>query len=275
MLPKVSGSIVLFKSNFKQLLDTVNSFQNSWPEGELYLVDNSPRDLLRDHFEGKSRIHYIFNNRNLGFGTAHNIAIRLSQQNGCTYHLVLNPDVSFGDEVIPKVVSLMEEHPNVGLVMPKVLYPDGRIQHLAKLLPSPGILFFRRFFTSWRRLLDRNNHIYELKFSGYNRTMDVPYLSGCFMMLRNDCLMKIGLFDEDIFLYTEDIDLTRRIHAQFRTVFYPEVSIYHVHERGSYKKLIPFLLHVRSAVTYFNKWGWFNDPEREHINRLTLLRLTE
>lgn len=275
MPPKVSASIVLFKSSLKQLLDAVNSFQNSWPEGELYLVDNSPRDILRQNFEGKPRIHYIFNNRNLGFGTAHNIAIRLSQRNGSIYHLVLNPDVSFGNEVIPKIITLMEGQHNVGLVMPKVLYPDGRIQHLAKLLPSPGILFFRRLFAFWRRLLDHNNHIYELKFSGYDRMMNVPCLSGCFMMLRNDCLKKIGLFDEDIFLYTEDIDLTRRIHTHFRTVFYPDVSIFHVHERGSYRKLVPFLLHVWSAVTYFNKWGWFNDPERDQINRVTLLRLAE
>ncbi len=275
MLPKVSASIVLFKSNLEQLLEAVLSFQNSWPEGELYLIDNSPRAQLRMHFEGKPGIHYIFNNRNLGFGAAHNIAIRLSQQNSSVYHLVLNPDVSFGKEVIPKIVSLMEVHPMVGLVMPKVLYPDGRIQHLCKLLPSPGILFSRRFFAFWRKLLDRNNSVYELKFSGYNRIMDVPCLSGCFMMLRNECLKKIGLFDEDIFLYTEDIDLTRRIHKQFRTVFYPEVSICHVHERGSYKKLVPFILHIRSAVTYFNKWGWFNDPERDQINRLTLLRLNE
>ena len=58
------------------------------------------------------------------------------------------------------------------------------------------------------------------------------------------------------------------------TIFYPGVSIYHIHERGSYKKLLPFLFHLKSAVTYFNKWGWFNDPEREYINRITLSRLT-
>ena len=104
--------------------------------------------------------------------------------------------------------------------------------------------------------------------------MDVPYLSGCFMLLRNDCLRKIGLFDENIFLYTEDIDLTRRIHKHYRTVFYPDVSIYHIHERGSYKSLVPFLIHLRSAVKYFNKWGWFNDPDREFINKATILRLT-
>ena len=74
-------------------------------------------------------------------------------------------------------------------------------------------------------------------------------LSGCFMMLRNNCLKKIGLFDEDIFLYTEDIDLTRRMHKHFRTVYYPGASIYHVHERGSYHNP-KTLIHIGSG----NSW---------------------
>ena len=50
--------------------------------------------------------------------------------------------------------------------------------------------------------------------------MDVPYLSGCFMLFRVAALRRVGLFDERFFMYPEDIDLTRRIHAEFRTVFF-------------------------------------------------------
>ena len=95
------------------------------------------------------------------------------------------------------------------------------------------------------------------------------------MFLRMEALKKVGLFDERIFLYTEDIDLTRRIHRHFRTVFYPHATIYHYHERASYKNLRTLYHHAISAVTYFNKWGWFYDPERRAINKNTLLRLSE
>ncbi|MFZ5999048.1 MAG: glycosyltransferase family 2 protein, partial [Bacteroidota bacterium] len=84
----------------------------------------------------------------------------------------------------------------------------------------------------------------------------------------------VGLFDENIFLYTEDIDLTRRIHQRYRTVFFPGAVIYHHHVRESYKNWRTLVHHATSAVTYFNKWGWFLDYERETINRNVLVKLS-
>jgi GT2 family glycosyltransferase len=273
MPSRISGSIVLFKSDPAIVQEAVRSFLNGFSDSILYLIDNSPKDNLRQFFLNNPRIRYIFNDRNLGFGAAHNVALRQSI-NSSDYHVVLNPDVYFDPHVIPELVTLMDRNPEVGMVMPKVLYPDGTIQPTCRLLPSPAILFLRRFALNKERIARKNN-LYELTFSGYNKIMDVPFLSGCFMMLRSAVLKEVGLFDENIFLYTEDIDLTRRIHRRYRTVFFPEVSIFHIHARGSYKSFRPFLLHMKSAITYFNKWGWFHDAERETINQATLLKLSQ
>ena len=189
--------------------------------------------------------------------------------------MVINPDVYFDRDVIYKLTELLENHPEIGLAMPKVLHPDGRLQPLCKLLPSPSTLFFRRLLKLNPSLLLKQNKIYELQFSGYDKLMDVPFLSGCFMFLRMEAVKKVGVFDENIFLYTEDIDLTRRMHQYYRTVFYPHANVYHLHERGSYKNLALLVCHIKSAITYFNKWGWFNDPERDKINRTTLLKLAQ
>jgi GT2 family glycosyltransferase len=166
----------------------------------------------------------------------------------------------------------MENSEQVGLVMPKVLYPDGRLQPLCKLLPSPSTLFLRRFVQFNQNWIDKLNHRYEMRFSGYNQVMDVPFLSGCFMFLRIDALKKVGMFDEQIFLYTEDADLSRRIHKYYRTIFFPEATIYHYNQRGSYKNLLILMHHIASAITYFNKWGWFNDSERRFINKQIVLK---
>jgi GT2 family glycosyltransferase len=156
--------------------------------------------------------------------------------------------------------------------MPRVLYPDGRLQYLCKLLPTPKTLIVRRFLASLKSTLQRENFRYELQSSGYDKILDVPFLSGCFMFLRTEALRKVGLFDERFFLYTEDADLTRRIHRHYRTVFFPEATIYHHHARGSYKT--PWLLwcNILSAIRYFNKWGWVRDAERDRFNRKTLLQ---
>ncbi|MFZ6013782.1 MAG: glycosyltransferase, partial [Bacteroidota bacterium] len=203
-------------------------------------------------------------------GAGHNIAIR-EILNSSKYHLVLNPDVYFQPDVIRKLYDFMEEHRSIGQVMPKVFYPDGRLQLQCKLLPSPKTLILRRFLNFLHFSLKRENYHYEFQFSGYDKVMDVPFLSGCFMFLRTEALKKVGLFDERFFLYTEDTDLTRRIHRHFRTVYYPDATIYHHYARGAYNDFWLLWKSVQSTVKYFNKWGWFNDQEREYINRRILL----
>lgn len=265
----LSASIVAFKTPEDILAKAISSFLSDTEESVLYIIDNSPADHLR-RLATDRRVIYIFNNKNIGFGAGHNISLK--QVLGCSkYHLVLNPDVYFGTGVIRKLYDFMEENPDTGQVMPRVLYPNGKLQHLCRLLPTPQILLLRRFFNFMESELDRRNYHHELQFSGYDKIMNVPFLSGCFMLLRTSALEKVGLFDERFFLYTEDTDLTRRIHRHYRTMYYPDVTIYHHHARGSYKDLRLTWLNVSSAIRYFNKWGWFNDPERDFFNERVLL----
>jgi len=271
----ITGSIVIYQNDLRLLQNAVHSFLESTENSTLYLIDNSPRDRYSPYFR-HPRIEYIFNNKNIGFGAGHNLALRkILAANQSTYHVVLNPDVYFEKEVMMRIYDYIEAHSKVGLLMPKVLYPDGRLQPLCKLLPSPVTLFTRRFLQFCPTWSNRLNHLYEMHFSGYDKIMDVPFLSGCFMFLRTEALREVGLFDEKIFLYTEDTDLTRRIHRKYRTVFYPEAVIYHYNERGSYKNAVKLMHHVFSAITYFNKWGWFNDNERKFINERILIKFSQ
>jgi len=275
MRDKITASIVIYKNDLTVLRNAVDSFLKSTADSILYLIDNSPTDAYGQVFRD-ARIVYIFNNKNIGFGAGHNLALhRILAEKRSVYHVILNPDVYFDSEVMPKLFSYIEKHPQVGLVMPKVLYPDGRLQPLCKLLPTPLTLFTRRFLQFYPALSNKLNHWYEMHFSGYDKIMEVPFLSGCFMFIRIDALREVGLFDERIFLYTEDTDLTRRIHRKYRTIFYPEAVIYHCHERGSYRNAVKLMHHIFSAIKYFNKWGWFNDYEREFINKRILVKFSQ
>ena len=80
-------------------------------------------------------------------------------------------------------------------------------------------------------------------------------------------LKEIGGFDKRYFMYMEDYDLCRRIGQKYRTVFYPKAEIIHEHGKASYRSRKMMLLHVSSAIKYFNKWGWFFDKERKEKNR--------
>ena len=263
-MEKITASIVVYKNDPCLLKRAIDSFLRSTVTGPLTVVDNSPMDELRQTCD-YPRVTYIFNNKNIGYGRGHNLAIR-QYLNQSQYHLVLNPDVSFDHDVIEKLFYFMESNLNAGLAMPKVLGPDGQLQMLCKLLPTPLDLATRRFFP-FKDWFKNQNGKYEMKDSGYHHVMNVPFLSGCFMFLRNDALKKAGLFDERFFLYAEDTDLSRRIHQQFETLFFPGTEICHVHARGSYKDLGLTFHNIKSAIQYFNKWGWFFDDERVRINQ--------
>jgi GT2 family glycosyltransferase len=274
-MKNINVSIVLFKNDQDLVKKAIYSCVNSVLINRIYLIDNSPTDILSCLASLDSRIEYIFNNANLGFGKAHNIALKRSIEENIPYHLVLNPDVYFEGGVLEELHHFMENNPDVGLVMPKVLYPDGTLQYLCKLLPTPLDLFGRRFlnFGPFRKIVEKRNEVYELRFTGYDKIMEVPYLSGCFMFIRTEVLKKVGLFDERFFMYLEDTDLSRRIHRVAKTVYYPYVYVYHEYGKGSYKSLKLLYYHIKSAIKYFNKYGWFFDKEREEINKKILKKL--
>jgi len=184
------------------------------------------------------------------------------------YHLVLNPDIYFGRGVLEKLYEYMENNLDVGNVMPKVIYPNGELQYLCKLLPTPQDWIVRMFIPI-KKIKERIDYNLEMHFADYDSEMNVPYLSGCFMFLRKTVIKEIGVFDEGIFMYGEDTDLNRRIYKKYKTMYYPKAVITHNFEKGSHKNFRLLWIHIKAAIYYLNKWGWFFDKERTLINRKT------
>lgn len=268
----IVASVVLYKNSIEQLEAVADSFLNTTLKIKLYIIDNSPTDVLRTVINDRANAEYIFSGSNLGYSKGHNLAMRKSLDS-CAYYVVSNPDISFHSGMLEKLFYFMETNNDVGLVVPKMLYPDGSIQYLCKLLPTPIDLIFRRFLP-FRKYVEQRNEKYELRFTDYDKIMNIPYLSGSFMFVRAEALKKVGFFDERIFMYLEDLDLSRRIHRRYKTVYFPDAHVYHGYEKASYIDARLLRYHMRSAITYFNKWGWLFDAERSAINRKTLEELT-
>jgi len=264
----VTASMVLYNNGEAMVAGAVGSILESSLVDRLYVVDNSPNKSNMS-IMSNDRVDYIHTENNSGYGPGHNIAMRLVLNGESKYHIVANPDIVASGEVIESLNGFMDFNSDVGLVMPKVLYPDGSIQYLCKLLPSPYMMLIRRLLP-FKKLRQKRNQVYEMRFTDYERTMDVPCLSGCFMFLRTDVLRNAGLFDERYFMYFEDVDLCRRIRNYSRLVYFSEAGIFHNYSKGSYKNGKLFMHHIASAVRYFNKWGWVFDSERKRINQETL-----
>ena len=266
---KISISIVLFRNDIEELRCVIRCALNSNLVGILYLIDNSPtNDLNILKKIDEERIEYFFQNNNLGFGKAHNIGIQFANKKGYKYHLILNPDIEFGENTLENLFSYMESNINCGMVTPKIFYKNGDLQYLCKKLPTPVELFGKRL--PLKLLRENLNKKIELHNFDYNSTMNIPYLSGCFMFCRMKSFEKVGLFDERYFMYMEDLDLTRRFHEKYETIFYPEVSITHGFRSESRKNIKLLFALIVSAIKYFNKYGWFFDKERKNVNKRLL-----
>ncbi len=269
----VTATIVIYRPRMDWLFKSIQSFiaKNNFKK-KLFLIDNSPKSNKELESLANEQIEYLFNNRNLGFGRAHNIGIKMAIAEGSDFHLILNPDVLFDSDILIELTNVLSNDETIGLISPKIEYENGEIQRLCKLLPNPKHLIFRRFLKNSPKLEKLNQEL-ELQMFGYDQIAEIPWLSGCFLLVRTSYLQKIGGFDERFFMYMEDIDLSRRSLKLFRNIFYPNVSIQHLYEKGSYKSKKLTFIHLISAIKYFSKWGWIFDSERKQINQQTLERL--
>ncbi len=268
-------SIVIYESSVAQIDQLLQHVRCNTSVLRWVVVDNGSSDEIRDAVQEMGGI-YVRPGMNLGFGRGHNLALAQLGGVDAQYHLILNPDIAFDADALDRLADVMDSHPDVGLVMPKVLYPDGSNQYLCKLLPAPIDLMLRRFLPGpWKRLARKRTALYELRFLDSDMPAYVPSLSGCFMFARRSVLQAVNGFDERFFLYMEDVDLCRRMLSVSRLLYWPGVTVEHVHQMGSYRSRKLLILHIRSAILYFNKWGWIRDHTRNQINRETLASLRQ
>jgi GT2 family glycosyltransferase len=266
----VTCSIVLYNNASSEILEALNGIMKSSMVGLVYLVDNSPNDDLRT-VATNDKIIYLYNPANPGFGAAHNLAINLALQAGSLYHFVVNPDTYFYGNVIEQMVNYIHKNPQTGMLMPEILYPDGRVQYLPKLLPNPLSIVMRKL-KFLKGLNDKFNNRYELRFVDRKTIYRAPVISGCFTLLNLKAVEEVGGYDDAYFMYFEDWDLSRRMAEKYDTVYFPNVFVYHHYASGANKSVDLFKIYINSALHYFSKWGWIFDKLRKELNSKALLQ---
>lgn len=265
-----TACIVTYNTPASDLERIIKCFQKIKLNFKLWISDNSETDNLKFFFEKTDdvRIEYIFNNSNKGFGAGHNVVVNklISNSKISEFHLIINADIYFEENIIEKIVEYMKNHNEIGQIGPKIRDFEGKFSYTCRLFPTPANLIFRRFLP-FKNIVEKMDYDYEMKWANFDEMMEVPILSGCFIFSRVSALKEIGGFDERYFMYMEDYDLCRRIGQKYKVIYFPEDEIFHEHGKASYKSRKLMMFHVKSAIKYFNKWGWFFDKERKVKNR--------
>lgn len=213
-------SVVIVNYNGGQfLIDCISSLQKvKAVDLDIWVVDNGSGDgSLQQAKKQFPKVNYISNEANLGFGKANNLALKKIKTENI---LLLNPDCTVSGKTLKFMLQFMQDYPMTGATSCKVEQRDGSIDWASH----------RGFPTPWAALLYLlgDDSLYHLTDQNMRKVHEVDAISGAFFMTRKSVLEKVGLFDEDYFLYAEDIDLCFRIkEAGFKIMYVPDVVVLH------------------------------------------------
>lgn len=194
---------------------------------EVIIIDNSQDDPgMVDIQNTYPQVKYIQNTTNTGFSKANNLAVRSAQGE---ILLFLNPDTVLTDQAIEEMVSYLESNSDIGALGPKVMNTDGSLQYSCRRFPTLMTGFFNRYSLLSQWFPDNPYSVrYLMKDFNHEEVRDVDWLSGCCLMVPRAVFDKVGGFDENYFLFNEDIDLCRSIHQNgLKVIYFPFAGITH------------------------------------------------
>ncbi|MFA5272995.1 MAG: glycosyltransferase family 2 protein [Candidatus Peribacter sp.] len=239
-------------------------------EIEILVIDNHSEDdsigtlrarfPLRQGFGGQvghhPQVRLLESNRNRGYGGGNNYAAGYARGE---YVLIINPDNELEPTGLERMVQMFREDPSIGMLAPKLEYPDGRVRESARAFPTLFDVLIKR--TVLQYLFPKRLRHYLQTDAPDVPLRDVDWVVGACLFFRKDFFEQLGQFDERFFLFFEDMDLCRRCHlAGKRVVFVSSIVARDRKQRLSGGGFFSLLLrktgriHIASALKYFWKW---------------------
>lgn len=252
-------SIIIVNYNVKELLEHCIRSILSSVSGlniEIIVVDNNSFDGSIDHirekFPAEKRLKFIESKINLGFAKANNLGVK---EAAGEYVLILNPDTILQEDTLEKTLNFYKENPGTGAVTCKLILPNGKLDLACRRsFPTPSVAVYRIIGLS--KLFPRNRIFgkYNLTYLDENKTYEVDAIVGAFMFIKKSIYNEVNGFDEDYFMYGEDLDLCFRLKkAGYKIFYYPDTSIIHYKGESTKKSSISYVNNFYGAMQVFVK----------------------
>ena len=221
---------------------------------DVTVIDNASgdgsADMVADQFPW---VRIIRNRQNVGFGAAHNQALRHATGR---YWLVLNSDAAPRPGALRVLVDFLQANPRVAVAGPRLRYPDGTVQPSRPRFPTVATLFVES--TQIQRFIPRNPVLqrYYLADRSDDEPQDVDWLVGACLCVRAAAAAEVGLFDESFFMYSEELDWCRRFRAAgWRVAYVPSAEVVHLEGGSSRLDLVARdRMFQASKLRYAAKW---------------------
>jgi len=261
--------IVVGYKNARLVRQTFKGIRRAAPlvSYEILLSENDPDGATARMAASEfPEVRILSNGSNIGFGSAMNRGIEEARGR---YVFVFNPDIVVQTGAFEELVRFLDEHPDAGIVGPRLRNTDGGLQYSCYRFMEPKTILFRRLpFIRNTRSARRHLGEYTLADWDHASTREVDYLLGAAMLVRREALRQVGGFDPKYFMYFEDQDLCRRFwKSGWKVVYHPAAELIHYHRRETadgnfFRQLIHPLtrVQIKSAVYYFYKYRGEKNP---------------
>lgn len=255
----------VYRHSLRAVLDSRTDFGF-----DVWVVDNASQDdsvaMIERDFGDDARVHLIRSPHNGGYAYGNNLALREISRMGCDagvmgaaaniaapFVLLLNPDTIVPPAALQQMVDFMQAQPDVAIVGPKMVRPDGRLDLACRRgFPTPLNSFYKltglaNIFKHSRRFAQ-----YNVTYADPNALTEVDSVMGAFMLIRSVALNQVGFLDETYFMYGEDLDLAYRIKQQGGRVFYnPAVKVIHYKGESSRQRSYAMIVQFYRSMRIF------------------------
>jgi GT2 family glycosyltransferase len=187
------------------------------------------------------------------------------------YILYMNGDIVVTPGSVGKLLDYLKEHPDIGLVGPKLLNFNGTFQYSCFRFYKPITILYRRTFLKHLPFAKRHLDWFLMKEFDHQDSKEVDWIMGSVLLMSRKAVDRVGSMDTAFFMYMEDVDWCRRFwEAGYKVVYYPHSEMFHYHGKGSarggfFRSLLFNRLtwyHIKSAIRYF--WKYLGKPAPEH-----------
>ena len=220
---------------------------------EVIIIDNSEEDLgLQSLKENYPKVQIVYNPTNVGFSKANNQAAKIARGK---FLFILNPDTILKEQAINSMFRHIRSNMEIGALGPKVLNPDGSLQYSCRRYPTLWTGLFNRY-SIFSRLFPQNRFTrrYLMLDFEHNETSPVDWLSGCCLMIPKSVFEAVNGFDENYFLFNEDIDLCRMLNQSGKKVIYfPEAKVIHKVSTSNSKTTSRVIIQRHLGMMYYFK----------------------
>lgn len=236
---KNSVSIIILTTNAldmtRQQLVNVGKLDTRDIDVTCIVVDNNSSDNTEKELKNISmpnmKYKFIQSGANLGFAGGNNVGIRYALKNGSDYIILMNNDLILPNDIVLKLVGFMDKNKNVGLASPKMYFAKGYEFHKDRYRESQKgkVIWYAGGMIDWQNIYSSHKGVDEVDVGQFNKTEATDFANGACVIVRKEVFKKVGLMEDNLFLYWEDADFSVKARkAGFGVFYFPKTHLWHM-----------------------------------------------